>query len=91
MLLTGAAVSLTPGAGIVHAEQVLYKGESCQLELSLGFNRCPQNKADVLGLAQNCAIVNKNSLGLSKDLLVTLQSKPDTASPLYGLFSIPGL
>lgn len=50
-----------------------------------------QSTADVLGPAQNCAIVTENSLGLSKDLPVTMQSKPDPASPWDWLFSIPGL
>lgn len=64
----------------------LYKWKSsANLSLSLGFNRCHQNKVDVLGLAQNSTIINNSSLRLSKDFLVTWQGKTGITSPLIGL------
>lgn len=85
---SSCSISYPRSKNCVCSASALYKRKSsANLSLSLGFNRCPQNKVDFLGLAQNRAIVNNSSLRLSEDLLVTLQSKTDTASPLYGPLS----
>lgn len=55
LLLTVAAVPLIQGTGIVCAVQVTFiKESSPNSSLSLGFHKGPQNKVDVMGLAELC-------------------------------------
>lgn len=82
---SSCAVSYPRSKNRACSASYLYKWKSsANLSLSLGFNRCHQNKVDVLGLAQNRTIIN-SSLRLSKDFLVTQQGKTGITSPLYGL------
>lgn len=89
LLLAVAAVPLIRGTGIECAVQVTFiKESSPNLSLSLEFQRCRQNKADVTGLAQSRAVVSNGSVRLSEDLLVTLQSRTDAAGSGRGPVSV---